>query len=157
MRNILFSVTFLIGSLVLVIFCRHFFLFVWSLLFSKRYITVLSVGRFLDYFLLFSSFVYFGVCFVHCTCDVLLFIVLFCVIVFFGYFLFSLFLFLHGLHPLDRVYHSFFILFFYNENWKKFYIVYVKKKRKKRKRTSITKGRKLWYYLFLFLSNTLNL
>ena len=48
----------------------------------------------------------------HCTCDVLLSVVLFCVIAFFGYFLFSLFLFLRGLYPLGRVYHSFLYSFF---------------------------------------------
>lgn len=76
----------------------------------------------------------------------------FYVIVFFGYFLFSLFLFLHGLHPLDRVYHSFFYSFFFITKIERNFTLYtLKKKRKKRKRTSITKGRKLWYsivYLF---------
>lgn len=104
----------------------------------------------------------------HCTCDVLLSVVLFCVILFFGYFLFSLFLFLHGLHPLGRVYHSFSYSFFFMTKIERNFTLYMlKKKRKKRKerkqkrkRTSITKGGKLWYsivYLFLFLSNTLNL
>lgn len=73
----------------------------------------------------------------HCT------VVLFCVIVFFGYFLFSLFLFLHGLYPLGRVYRSFSILFFFITKIERNFTLYMLKKKK--------------VYLFLFLSNTLNL